>query len=338
VIVAVGVAIGRSTNGRSSTRATNDVNVMTVRVRRMDLVATEQVTGALGYGSAPILVNHLAGTYTAIPEEGAIVRPGQSLFAVDGQPVTLLHGATPAWRAFTPGMSNGPDIAQLQAALASQVAPTLRVDGHYGRATVAAVRVWRAGRALPPDDGIPFGLVAFFPDAVRVGAHDIQVGDAAQAGQSPYATTATARVVMIQLDVGRRGDVNAGQPATINLPGGTSVPGRVSSVGRVARAPTSQTGTTQPAVTVIVTPAGPGVDNEFDEEPVAVELITARRAHVLAVPVTALLALAEGGYGVEAVQPNGTRHIVAVQPGLFSDTMVEVRGGIDTTTTVVTAR
>jgi hypothetical protein len=46
---------------------------------------------------------------------------------------------------------------------------------------------------------------------------------------------------------------------------------------------------------------------------------------VLAVPVTALVALAGGGYGLYLVE-NGTRRLVGVTPGLFDDTLVEVTG------------
>ena len=65
--------------------------------------------------------------------------------------------------------------------------------------------------------------------------------------------------------------------------------------------------------------AAPGLD----EAPVDV-LVTGDRADdVLAVPVTALLALAEGGYAVEVVADGGVV-LVAVDPGLFADGFVEV--------------
>jgi hypothetical protein len=44
------------------------------------------------------------------------------------------------------------------------------------------------------------------------------------------------------------------------------------------------------------------------------------------VPVSALLALAEGGYGLEVVRDDGTTKIVRVDTGLFADGKVEVRG------------
>ncbi|MGH9183303.1 MAG: hypothetical protein ACRDZ9_05740 [Acidimicrobiales bacterium] len=46
------------------------------------------------------------------------------------------------------------------------------------------------------------------------------------------------------------------------------------------------------------------------------------------VPVTALLALAGGGYAVEVADPDGTRHLVPVDLGLFDDAegLVQVTG------------
>ena len=46
---------------------------------------------------------------------------------------------------------------------------------------------------------------------------------------------------------------------------------------------------------------------------------------MLAVPVNALLALAEGGYAVE-VERDGRRALVGVETGLFADGQVEVSG------------
>ncbi len=44
----------------------------------------------------------------------------------------------------------------------------------------------------------------------------------------------------------------------------------------------------------------------------------------MAVPVTALLALSEGGYAVEVDDGDGTTRLVAVDPGLYADNLVEV--------------
>jgi membrane fusion protein, multidrug efflux system len=59
--------------------------------------------------------------------------------------------------------------------------------------------------------------------------------------------------------------------------------------------------------------------------PVRVRLVAAERRGVLAVPVAALVALAEGGFGVEVVAGDNRRY-VAVQTGLFADGRAEVTG------------
>ena len=51
-----------------------------------------------------------------------------------------------------------------------------------------------------------------------------------------------------------------------------------------------------------------------------------RHDDVLAVPVSALVALLEGGYAVEVVDDDGSRRYVAVETDLFDDGWVEVRG------------
>jgi len=47
-------------------------------------------------------------------------------------------------------------------------------------------------------------------------------------------------------------------------------------------------------------------------------------AGVMAVPVTALLALTEGGYAVEVDNGDGTTRLIGVDPGLYADNLVEV--------------
>ena len=64
----------------------------------------------------------------------------------------------------------------------------------------------------------------------------------------------------------------------------------------------------------------------LDEASIDVAFTASRRENVLTVPVAALLALAEGGYGVEVVDGSATR-IVAVRTGLFARGRVEVSGG-----------
>ncbi len=69
----------------------------------------------------------------------------------------------------------------------------------------------------------------------------------------------------------------------------------------------------------------PDAAGHLDQAPVSVNIISAQARGVLAVPVSALVALAGGGYAVDVVQ-GSTVHLVAVQTGLFSQTLVQVSG------------
>ena len=59
--------------------------------------------------------------------------------------------------------------------------------------------------------------------------------------------------------------------------------------------------------------------------PVDVTLVSAQAHDVLSVPVAALVALAEGGYGVQVVEGSSTRY-VAVKTGMFASGRVEITG------------
>ncbi|MFE3202531.1 hypothetical protein [Embleya sp. NPDC059237] len=64
----------------------------------------------------------------------------------------------------------------------------------------------------------------------------------------------------------------------------------------------------------------------LDGAPVTVGFTGKERKGVLTVPVNALLALAEGGYGVEAVEPDGGTRLLKVELGMFAGGRVEVTG------------
>ena len=67
----------------------------------------------------------------------------------------------------------------------------------------------------------------------------------------------------------------------------------------------------------------PGEARGLDQVPVQVAITDTVHRHVLAVPIGALLALANGGYAV-AVDQGGTRTLIAVTPGVFDGNRVEV--------------
>jgi multidrug efflux pump subunit AcrA (membrane-fusion protein) len=67
----------------------------------------------------------------------------------------------------------------------------------------------------------------------------------------------------------------------------------------------------------------PGDARGLDQVPVEVGITDTVHRNVLAVPIGALLALANGGYAV-AVDEQGTRTLIEVTPGIFDGNLVEV--------------
>ena len=149
------------------------------------------------------MVNLVSGIYTWLPRPGATIRPGGVLYRVDNAPVTLMAGGTPAWRPFVLGMTDGPDVRQLQANLMAEhfaygllTAPT----GHYDLLTDYAVQRWQLARGLAVTGWIPLGQVIFLPAPILVGGMNTAVGEAASGGQQPYQVTTGQRTVIVPLN------------------------------------------------------------------------------------------------------------------------------------------
>jgi hypothetical protein len=138
--------------------------------------------------------------------------------------------------------------------------------------------------------------------------------------------------VTIALDVADQHLVKKGTKVTVELPNGTTVPGVVTSVGKVATENAAEEGGST-TIEVVVSVRDNQKLRTYDTAPVEVTIVSAQRKNVLAVPVNALLALSEGGYGVQVVEGPATRY-VAVRTGMFADGKVEVTG-VDEGATVV---
>ncbi len=263
-------------------------------------------------------------TFTSVPSAGEIVRRGQRLFSIDGQPVLLLYGPTVATRAFAAGMSPGADVAELNANLdALGYAHGLTGDA-FTAATAAAVGRLQAAHGEAATGELLLGSVVFEPGPIRVTAvaPTVAVGSPATPGPVLSASWIT-RQVSIQLDAGLEGQVKVGDPVTITLPDNQTTPGRISYVSSVAT--TGQNGST---IAVDAVPTDPGATGGLDQAPVNVSITTASVSNVLVVPVDALLALSSGGYAVEEVGAGGAHQLVPVTTGLFDDAdgLVQVSG------------
>jgi len=328
----------------------------TVRVARTNLVTTALTGGTLGYASTSPVVNQLSGTFTQIPRAGRRITAGGTLFRVDDLPIVLMTGRVPAWRPMALGISKGPDVAELDRnliALGYAAGLFSTPSNEFTWATSVAVERWQEDKGLPVTGQIEPGRVLFLPGPVLVGAPAVAPGDAAAPGQVPYQVTKATRVVTVPLNPVNSPTVAVGERVRIILPTGATTPGTITAVGPPPPAggtggsPGSSPGqgsggsAQQAAASTVltVTPRHPGKTGRQSGVPVQVSLTTQSATGVLAVPVSALLALQGGGYGLEVVQPDGAHRLAGVRTGLFAGSMVQVSGrGIGAGTTVVVAQ
>jgi peptidoglycan hydrolase-like protein with peptidoglycan-binding domain len=298
------------------------VRLATAQVVRTDLTTTMLTAGTLGYAPTSPLVNRLAGTYTWLPAAGSLIGPGHVLYQLDNQPVILMTGALPAWRDFSLGMTAGPDVTQLQRGLIAEgyaagllTAPT----GYFDQLTSDAVARWQAGHGCPATGQVSLGQIVFLPAPVLVGAITAAVGQPAGPGQQPYQVTTDQRVVTVPVSPNLP-PVDVGEPVSIVLPTNAMTPGTV-----VATTPLAG-GANGATEQLVVHPDQPAATGSGSGVAVQVSLSVQSVYGVLAVPVTALLALRAGQYGVEIVTPGGAHHVVPVTAGIFAGGRVQVSG------------
>jgi hypothetical protein len=327
----------------------------TAPVVRTDIVNTVQVSGSLSYGGSFTLVNEVAGTaFTVLPAPGAVIRRGQRLYEIDGAPVTLFYGVRPEWRALSEGVTPGPDVAQLDRNLiALGYGAGLAVSDYFTAATAYAVQLWQQAAGVAVTGTVPLGQIAFAPGPLRIANVTPALGSQPQPGTAVLTATSPVPAVTAQLPVAQEYLVHAGQHVTVTLPDGvTTTPGVVAAVSPVATASSSDQGNTgggpqpgaspgassggggsdsgsQSTIALTVRLVRPGAAGNLDQAPVSVNIVSAQAQDVLAVPVSALEALAGGGYAVEVVHGSGaqaSRQLVPVRTGLYSDTQVQVSG------------
>ncbi|MGH2656621.1 MAG: peptidoglycan-binding protein [Actinomycetota bacterium] len=324
-VAVLGVVVWSATAGGEETSGNVEAVRTAAEVERRDLVERETFDGTLGYADARTVSSSLSGTLTSLRSEGAVVDRGEALYRVDGTSVRLLFGRIPAWRTFAAGMEDGRDVRQLErnlVALGHDADGDLEVDDEFDWATGAAVEAWEEDLGLDEDGQIPIGEVVFLPGAVRVGQHHAAAGASSGPGTQVMDVTSTEQVVTVELEADRQELVRRGERVRVTLPGGRSVGGRISEVGRVAEVdPEEEDAEPHIDVTISVR-SGP----RLDQAPVEVDIEVDRAGGVLAVPVPALLALAEGGYAVEVIEGSGRGRLVAVETGTYADGWVEVEG------------
>jgi multidrug efflux system membrane fusion protein len=296
----------------------------TAQVTRETMQDTNEVAGDLGYGAPVGLPGRITGTITAVPLAGDIINRGQPLYRVDNDPVVVMYGDVVAYRPLSAG-TRGPDVRQLEANLRALGYGGFTVDNLFTASTGTAVRRWQKDLGLTQTRRVEQGRVLFVAGPVRVDSVTASVNDATGDGQDVLTYTGTTRQVTVRLDVADQRLARKGADVQIRLPDGKQVPGRIDRVYTVIQPADTPDGPPETKVETLVALNDPKAAAGVEAAVVNVVFTAAERRNVLAVPIAALVALAEGGYGVEVIEGDTTRY-VRVETGLFAAGRVEISG------------
>ena len=342
-------AVSASGSDSTATSPGGSGPVATAAVVRTSIASTVQVGGSIGYDGAYTIAvpGGGGGVYTWLPAPGEVITQDQPAYSVSNEPVPLLYGSVPAYRAFSAGMSDGTDVSELTRDLiALGYGAGLTQSSHYSSATAAAVERWQRAVGLPATGKISLGQVVFEPGPIRVTSVTPFPGaPVGGAGGTVLTATGTTPIVSVDLDVSEEYLVKPGDTVSVVLPNGTStVGGRIKTVGSVATCPggsgvgtgSSSSGqsacssagsnsSSSPTVAVTITLDRTPPGASLDQAPVNVDITTQKADNVLAVPVSALLALQDGGFGVDVVTGKTSR-LAGVTTGLYGNTLVQISG------------
>jgi peptidoglycan hydrolase-like protein with peptidoglycan-binding domain len=312
------------------------------RVERRTLAERLTADGTIGYAGESTVLARLSGTVTALPAIGEVIRRGERLYALDGEPVLLMYGAVPAYRTLSEGVSEGRDVEQLERNLAGLGYEPGTVDGEFTSTTAAAVAAWQENVGLEPTGEVELGRVAFLRGPQRATELEATLGEGlggggggeagSEGGTEPPSvpvlrTSSTRRIVSVELEADQQSIARRGQKVAVVLPGGAEVPGRVSELAAVeASGGAGVPGEEEEAgVEATISVTGKRKIPALDGASASVRFTQRVRKRVLSVPLTALVAIGGDRFAV-FVREGAARRQIVVTPGLAADGYVEVEG------------
>jgi len=169
---------GAADSGAGATAGSVAAGGATGTVERRTLAEHLTATGTIGYAGEATVLARLSGTVTALPAVGDVIRRGRRLYAIAGEPVLLLYGAVPAYRTLADGVSEGPDVAQLERNLAALGYDPGSVDEEFTSGTAAAIAAWQEDLGLEASGEVELGRVAFLRGPQRVTELEATLGEA----------------------------------------------------------------------------------------------------------------------------------------------------------------
>ncbi|HWD85353.1 MAG TPA: peptidoglycan-binding domain-containing protein [Solirubrobacteraceae bacterium] len=180
VVIAVVVAIVLLTRSPGSSNAADQTSngSSTATVQRRDLVETDTESGTLSYANAQTIYNRVSGTITWLPAVGQVIHPGQALFRINAQPITLMNGSTPAYRDLSASDVQGPDVLELNRNLIALGFNPYGIvaDDVWQAATTAGVEQYQASLGETETGILTLGQVVFLPGPQLISTVDGTVG------------------------------------------------------------------------------------------------------------------------------------------------------------------
>ena len=330
-ILAIGALTLSACSGTNTdAQAPQSFDGATATVTKGDLVGETTVQGTLHYADSYTLKSAFEGVVTALPTPGTSLTQGSHVYTVAGNNTYLLHGATPAWRAFEEGMSDGEDVTQLETALSELGYFDATPNAHFDWNTIAAIKKWQKALTLTQNGTLPLGTVLFAPEDLRIGALKARVGDNATMETELFTASSSRQVISANLKLADQALGVVGTSVTVRLPGSaTTTTGTITSVEpprEKAGEEGSKETTKERIIPITVTPDDTSALEGLQEASVSLGLTSETRTGVLSVPLGALVALSTDQFGVEVVDEKGEIRRVPVTVGLFAGDRVEVSG------------
>ncbi|MFI9824378.1 peptidoglycan-binding protein [Streptomyces sp. NPDC052013] len=270
---------------------------------------------------------------------GGTEGPGQKLSTSAGEAASTGEGSARAGA--SAGEASGPvrgaDVRQFEENLAALGYTGFTVDDTFSAKTAEAVKRWQKALGLPQTGTVKVGDVVYAGGPIRIARTGVRVGTEASTEAVNYSST--SRMVTVDASAADMAWAQRGNAVTVDLPDGAAARGQVASVGTDA-SPAEGSGSGSgggeggaegATVPVVITFADQKALGRLESGPVTVRYVGRERKGVLTVPVVALVALAEGGYGLEPTEAKdgdkgGAGRYVAVTTGLVADGKAEVSG------------
>ncbi|WP_246486738.1 peptidoglycan-binding protein [Kribbella qitaiheensis] len=318
--VLTAVLLTRSDSSQATDKKAVDLPPNTAKVTRQTLTDTETVDGELGYGTTTAAASRTPGTITWLPDSGQALSRGQALFKVNNKPTSIMYGALPAYRRLAVD-SEGQDVRQLEQNLKALGYTGFTVDDEYTSATASAVEEWQEDRGLDETGVVELGQVVFTGGPVRVDSLSAQEGAPTAPGQTVLTYTGTTKAVTVELDAADQRLAKRNGNVSVTLPDDSTVAGRIDEVSTKIVPAESPDKEPETKIELVV-----AISNQKAAAPASVDVVftASERKNVLTVPVAALLALQEGGFGVQ-VTGTGSQY-TPVKTGMFANGRVEISG------------